>query len=93
MPGLDGRLVWERGAVRVGTWIRPVYRDVSAQSTMGVASEFLNAIFVREAEREKFLDWLAWCLQIDGEKPMWAPYLHAAKKGSGKSTRYPFSAH
>lgn len=33
-----------------------------------------------------FLDWLTWCLQNEGDKPNWAPFLYSATKGSGKST-------
>lgn len=85
-PGLDGRFLRERGSVRVNTWVKPAYRDTSAQATMGVAGEFFEALFLREPEREKFLDWIAWCLQNEGDKPTWAPFLYSATKGSGKST-------
>ena len=32
------------------------------------------------------LNWLAWCLQNEGDKPGWAPFLYSSTKGSGKST-------
>ena len=51
-PGAEGRRVWKRGAVRVNTWSRPSYRDTPAQPSMGVAGEFFDAVFTRDAEKE-----------------------------------------
>jgi hypothetical protein len=82
-PGTGSRLVWERGAVRVNTWVLPSYRDAPAQPTTGVAGEFFDVIFTRAPEKERFLDWLAWNLQNEGDKPKWAPFLYSASKGSG----------
>ncbi len=85
-PSLNGRYVWQRGAVSVNTWQKPAYRSVPAQPSMAVAKPLLDAAFVREDEREMFLNWLAWCLQNEGDKPTWAPFLYSSTKGSGKST-------
>ncbi len=85
-PAEPSRFVWERGAVRVNSWVRPTYRETPAQPAMGVGGEFIDAIFTREPEKTKVLDWLAWNLQNEGDKPTWAPFLYSATKGSGKST-------
>ncbi|WP_428515387.1 DUF5906 domain-containing protein [Roseovarius sp.] len=86
-PGTDARVVNERGAVAVNSWREPGYRLVDeVEPSWGVAEEFLETIFPREAEREMFLNWLAWCLQNESDKPNWAPFLYSARKGTGKST-------
>ncbi len=86
-PGTEGRYIWKRGMVSVNSWITPGYRSIDpADADTGVAEAFLRAIFTRDEERIKFLDWLAWCLQNEGEKPHWAPFLYSSSKGTGKST-------
>ena len=86
-PGNDERFVWDRGTVTVNNWIKPAYRDQSeAKPEFGVAGEFFDTLFTREEEKSKFLDWLSWCLQNEGDKPTWAPFLYSEQKGSGKST-------
>ncbi|NNF05442.1 MAG: hypothetical protein HKN21_01650 [Candidatus Eisenbacteria bacterium] len=80
------RFIWEHSMVTVNSWSRPAYRDRDVVASMGKAAEFFDTIFTREAERKKILDWLAWCLQNEGLKPCWAPFLYSAAKGSGKST-------
>jgi hypothetical protein len=42
-------------------------------------------MFLRQAEREMILNWLAWNLQNEDDKPTWAPFLYSRTKGSGKS--------
>ncbi|WP_135505214.1 primase-helicase family protein [Roseovarius aestuariivivens] len=86
-PDVDGSTIRERGAVAVNSWRRPGYRLIEdVAPDWGVAGEFLDTMFTREGEKEKFLDWLAWCLQNEGDKPNWAPFLYSKTKGSGKST-------
>lgn len=85
-PAESSRFVRERGAVWVNSWTEPAYRKVDAQPAMGVAGEFFDVIFPRDAEKIKVLDWLAWCLQNEGDKPTWAPFLYSESKGTGKST-------
>lgn len=87
VPGVDAKTIRERGAVAVNTWRCPSYRAITnVTPDWGVAKEFLDAVLTREPEREMFLDWLAWCLQNEADKPNWAPFLYSATKGSGKST-------
>jgi hypothetical protein len=86
-PGNPASRVALRGAVSLNLWREPSYRRLrDAEPELGVAEEFFDAVFTREAEREKFIDWLAWSLQNEAEKPAWSPFLYSASKGSGKST-------
>lgn len=83
----DDTVLWKNGSVAVNTWKRPAYRSVVAKDgKYEVATEFLDAFFTRKKEQRKFLDWLAWCLQNEGDKPAWAPFFYSSTKGSGKST-------
>ena len=86
-PSAPGKLIWENGMVTVNTWSKPAYRTrEDIEPAMGIAGEFFDKMFTRDAEKEKFLDWLTWCLRNEGDKPTWAPFLYSESKGSGKST-------
>ena len=61
-------------------------RVVATDRGHEVATEFLDVFLTRKEEQLKFLDWLAWCLQNEGDKPAWAPFFYSSTKGSGKST-------
>jgi phage/plasmid-associated DNA primase len=39
-----------------------------------------------QAQRDMLLDWVAWNLQNEGNKPTWAIMLYSETKGTGKST-------
>ena len=85
-PG-QPRLIWENGTVTVNTWIEPHYRQLAGEGQdLGAIDDFLEVVFQRQAERETILNWLAWCLQHEDDKPAWAPFLYSRTKGSGKST-------
>lgn len=85
-PGNTNRLVRHRGQVSINTWTEPAYRNLGINSAdYGVAGEFFTWILPREAERQRVLDWLAWNLQHEDDKPAWALFLYSEKKGSGKS--------
>lgn len=87
LPRHEDRYVWRNGTVEVNAWRKPEYRNIKDVKTeLGVAGDFLNVVFPRDAEREKFLDWLSWCMQNEDDKPAWAPLLYSETKGSGKST-------
>jgi len=86
-PDVLERVVWKDGTVAVNTWTQPSYRSLRVnEAELGVAAEFFEAMFAREAEREMVLNWLAWCLQNEADKPMWAPFFYSRSKGTGKST-------
>ena len=87
MPGNSNRLVFERMAATINTWRKPDYRSLGvSEADWGPVQEYLEWTFPREAEREMLVNWLAWCLQNEGDKPGWAPFLYSRTKGSGKST-------
>lgn len=86
-PDIDRALILDQGSVSINSYTRPRYRDLRVNHDgMGVFGRFLDWIFPREPERQLFLDWLAWCLQNESDKPNWAPLLYSRTKGSGKST-------
>jgi len=71
----------------INTWRVPSYRQLGEDSAdWGPFEAFLETMFPREEERDMLVNWLAWCLQNEGEKPGWAPFLYSSTKGSGKST-------
>ncbi|QEE34808.1 hypothetical protein FTO60_03225 [Octadecabacter sp. SW4] len=87
LPGQSDQLVSERGAVSINTWTVPRYRSLRVNAAdFGIVGDFLDFIFQQEVEKELFLDWLSWCLQNEGQKPTWAPFLYSKSKGTGKST-------
>jgi hypothetical protein len=85
-PGNSSRILVDRGVATINVWTKPPYRDLRVnEADLGVAGEFLAWFFTRDPEREMFLNWLAWSLQNEGDKPNWAPFFYSAKMGSGKS--------
>jgi hypothetical protein len=86
LPGDCRRIVVARGVATINTWKQPSYRRLGvAEGSMGVAGEFLDWFFTRKPEQEMFVNWLAWSLQHEGDKPNWAPFFYSAKMGTGKS--------
>lgn len=93
-PDIDSALIPENGTVAINSYTRPSYRDLRVnQPDLGIFDTFFTWVFPREAERELFLDWLAWCLQNENDKPNWAPLLYSRTKGSGKSSLAEVMAH
>lgn len=85
--GNPEKLLWNDGAVAINTWSLPRYRTREvAYPEMGPVQDFLEIFFEREEERDFFINWLAWCLQNEGDKPGWAPFFYSKMKGTGKST-------
>jgi hypothetical protein len=85
-PGAP-RLVWVNGAVAVNSWRLPEYRQCDVKNAdFGVASDFFAALFPRPTERAMVVNWLAWCLQNEADKPGWSLFLYSRRKGTGKST-------
>lgn len=85
-PGDRKRIVVERGVATINTWREPNYRQLGmTEADYGVAGEFLDWFFTRKPEQEMFLNWLAWSLQYEEDKPNWAPFFYSSKMGTGKS--------
>ncbi len=87
-PGNTNRIIrLDTGSVCLNTWIEPAYRRLGEQeSYKGVFGYFFHWLFPREEERNRVLDWLAWSLQHEDDKPSWAVLLYSRRKGTGKST-------
>jgi hypothetical protein len=86
-PGDARKIIVHRGVATVNAWSEPAYRRLGVvEADSGVAGEFLDWFFTREAEREMFLNWLAWSLQNEADKPNWAPFFFSTRMGTGKST-------
>jgi hypothetical protein len=87
MPGNAQTLTFKRMVATINTWRAPDYRSLGVkEQDFGPFSDFLETTFTRPSERRMLLDWLAWCLQNERDKPGWAPFLYSSTKGSGKST-------
>ena len=87
MPGNAQTLTFKRMVATINTWRAPDYRSLGVkEQDFGPFSNFLETTFTRSSERRMLLDWLAWCLQNERDKPGWAPFLYSSTKGSGKST-------
>jgi hypothetical protein len=87
LPSNPQRLFSERGAVAINVWSQPAYRGLKINSAdADVIDEFLNYLFQTDAERELFVNWLAYSLQHESDKPSWAPFLYSGSKGTGKGT-------
>lgn len=86
-PKVDSPFIWDSGMVAINTWVCPDYRKVQFNDRdIRLFDDFIDFVFVRAPEKDKFLDWLAWNLKNEGDKPTWAPFLYSEAKGSGKST-------
>lgn len=86
IPTNPYKVYFERGMAVVNIWEEPSYRKVQGGLSTEAFDDFLAYVMPREAERETFLDWLAWCLKYEGDKPEWAVMLYSDKQGTGKST-------
>jgi len=87
LPGNPNRLSFKRMAATINTWREPAFRQAEgAKADWGPFAGFMETTFIRKDEREMLINWLAWCLQNEADKPGWAPFLFSAEKGSGKST-------
>lgn len=85
-PGDRRCIIIDRGVATLNAWKEPDYRRLGiTEAALGVAGEFLDWMFPREAEKGMILNWLAWSLQNESDKPNWAPFLYSAKMGTGKS--------
>ena len=84
LPANNQKLFFKDGVVSINLWQSPNYRR--AVGVKGTAlDDFLNYVIPEEAERNVFLDWLAWSLKHEEQKPRWAIMLYSQKQGTGKT--------
>ncbi|MGR3507164.1 MAG: primase-helicase family protein [Paracoccaceae bacterium] len=88
VPGNEARLIWnEHGTVMINTWRRPAYRTLGVNAAdYGRFLPLFETLFPNQQERDRVLDWVAWTLQNEGDRPNWALLLYSKAKGTGKST-------
>lgn len=87
LPGDSKRLVPDRGAVTANVWVQPAYSSLRVNAAGGdPLFEFFDRLFKSDRERDLFLNWLAYCIQNEADKPTWAPFFYSRRKGTGKST-------
>lgn len=83
----ERRIQLESGQVILNSWKEPAYRRHGlVQPWGGPFALLFQKMIPRDDERNRVLDWLAWCLQNENQKPNWAIMLYSQAKGTGKST-------
>jgi hypothetical protein len=87
VPTNSQRLIYKDGFVSINTWVQPEYRSKrQTKPGLGAFERLLDFAIKEPAERDMLLNWLAWCLQNENDKPSWAVFLYSDEKGTGKST-------
>ena len=87
-PGNTERLVWNpSGSVTINSWKMPSYRQHGTnRARFGRFGPLFRALFPCPKERQRVLDWVAWTLQHEDDRPSWSLLLYSRAKGTGKST-------
>jgi hypothetical protein len=84
LPANTQKISFKDGVATVNLWEYPAYRR--AVGNKGTAFDtFLAYVIPEEAERNVFLNWLAWSLKHEEQKPRWAVMLYSQKQGTGKT--------
>ena len=84
LPANTQKVIFKDGVATVNLWEYPAYRR--GNGTQGTAFDaFLSFVIPDQAERSVFLDWLAWSLKHEDQKPRWAIMLYSLKQGTGKT--------
>lgn len=86
-PDKSTRLIRGPLMASLNTWRKPNYRNLHApKADISMLDEFLDQALVQQADKAPLLDWMAWNLQNEADKPGWAPFLYSGHKGTGKSS-------
>ena len=84
LPANTQKVIFKDGVATVNLWEYPTYRR--GNGTQGTAYDaFLSFVIPDQSERNVFLDWLAWALKYEDQKPSWAIMLYSLKQGTGKT--------
>jgi hypothetical protein len=79
LPANTQKISFSDGVATVNLWEYPAYRR--AKGVKGTAFEkYLAYVIPDEAERAIFLNWLAWSLKHENQKPRWAVMLHSQRR-------------
>ena len=78
--------LFRNGLWDLNSWTAPAFRQYEAAPKYGALEPFMNFAIPGEAHREMLLDWIAWNLQNEADKPGWSVLLFSEEKGTGKST-------
>lgn len=85
-PGDSRRILPnDTGTVDLNTWIEPAYRRLDVKADPGEFRSFLNWSIPDQIQRRMVLDWLAWSLQNEHDRPRWGLMLYSPEKGTGKT--------
>lgn len=84
-PGNVERLFWnDNGTVTINTWRQPQYRNRGVnQADYGRFQPLFETLFPNPQERDRVLDWVAWTLQNEDDRPTWTLLLYSKAKGTG----------
>jgi len=90
-PGNPAKRLFRNHMWDCNSWVSPAYRNATPaprdpEHPYGAFGTFLETAIPGELERNVLLDWLAWSLQNEAQKPDWAIFLFSEEKGTGKST-------
>jgi len=86
-PDVPAGLIHDSGTASINSWSPPAYRSQeNVTPDMSMLEDLLARVFVQASDRALFLDWLAYSLQNEAQKPAWSVLLFSRTKGTGKST-------
>lgn len=85
-PGDSRRVIFDDGFATVNLWQEPGYRKRGTNGAdWGATGEFLEWLIPDAPTRQHVIDWVAWNLQNEDNRPTWSLFLHSKTKGTGKS--------
>lgn len=85
-PGDDRRVIFEGGFATINVWEQPAYRSRRGNAAdWGATGELLNWLVPDDDARRHVVDWIAWNLQHEDDRPTWSLFLYSKAKGTGKS--------
>lgn len=85
-PGNPSPRLFRNGLWDINSWSQPAYRQHPEDPDFGPFKLFLDFAIPDEKQQAMLLDWVAWSLQHEAQKPSWALMLFSEEKGTGKST-------
>jgi hypothetical protein len=85
-PGHDRKILFEDGFATINLWQRPAYRSRQGNAAdWGATGELLDWLVPDASARRHVMDWMAWTLEHEDDRPTWSLFLYSKAKGTGKS--------